>query len=163
MLRRLGFLSLGLSMVMSIFMTNPAMALNDDVAATLTMTRQGAGEFVVDDLDVGDTLILTLVNPTNKPLQFETTENVFNQKSFVVPANSQRVVTFNYTKPFSDDVTYVIREVAPSNVEVARNVLIHRETTTQTTQTGPNQYTETQTTRTTTTQTGGTTNVRGYW
>lgn len=86
----------------------------------------GAGQFAIEDLGVGDSMVLNLVNPTNQPLVFETTENLGNQKTWTVPANSSIVVDFTYTRPFDDDIEFVVKPTAPGAAAIATGVLIPR-------------------------------------
>lgn len=85
----------------------------------------GAGQFAIGDLGVGDTVVLTLVNPTNQPLTFETTQNIANQKNWTVAPNSQQTVEFTYTKPFDDDVEFAITS-AGGPTPIAQGTLIPR-------------------------------------
>lgn len=82
----------------------------------------GAGEFTVGDLGIGDTMVLTLVNPTNQPLTFETTQNLGNEKSWTVQPNSSRIVEFTYARPFDDDVEFVVR--GPAGPPIATGTMI---------------------------------------
>lgn len=101
-------------------------ALAEIFHRTITL-GPGAGQFTIEDLGVGDTMVLTLVNPTNQPLMFSTTQQIGGQQEWVIPPNSQQTVEFNYTVPFDDDVEFVVQEVgtptAPGRV-VAQGTLI---------------------------------------
>ncbi len=87
----------------------------------------GAGNVTIEDLGVGDTLALTLVNPTNQPLMFETTQPlgaVGQETSWTVPPNSSITVDLTYTRPFDDDVEFVVRGTQPGAPVIARGVMI---------------------------------------
>ncbi len=99
-------------------------ALAEIFQKTITL-GPGAGVFTMEDLGIGDTVTLTLVNPTNQPLVFETTENIGNNKSWTVAPNSQVVVDYTYTKPFDDDVEFVVKQAgSPDAPAVAQGTLI---------------------------------------
>ncbi len=141
---------------------------------------QGAGQFTVSDLGVGDTLVLRLVNPTNRALTFETTQNLGNQKSWLVPANSTATVEFVYTRPFDDDVEFVVRDPAQTGVEIAHGTFmrggsnISTQGTTQQQTTTSSTFSQTEIERPVAEQqpmqmehvqpaTGSGVNIRGYW
>jgi hypothetical protein len=84
----------------------------------------GAGDLVIEDLGVGDTLVLTLVNPSSQPLIFETTQRIGDEARWSVPPNSQITVQFPYTRPFDDDVEFVVRGTEPGAPVVTRGMLI---------------------------------------
>lgn len=88
----------------------------------------GAGEFVIEDLGVGDTMVLTLINPTNQPLVFETNQNLGNNNSWTVPANSRITVDYTYTKLFDDDVEFTVHETTPGAPTIAQGTLIRSGT-----------------------------------
>lgn len=112
-----------LSVVLFVALTAPA-AWAEIFHRTITL-GPGAGNFAIGDLGVGDSVVLTLVNPTNRPLVFETTENIGNNKSWTVPANGRVTVDYTYTKPFDDDVEFVVKEVGgPDSPVVARGTFI---------------------------------------
>jgi hypothetical protein len=87
------------------------------------LLNQGAGKFNIGDLGIGDDVVLNLVNPTNQPLTFRTTENLGNEQCWTVPPNSSRVVSFAYTRPFDDDVEFVVEGPA-GGTPIAQGTLI---------------------------------------
>lgn len=79
---------------------------------TLVLQR-GYGQFSVKQrIGIGpwDRLVMTLINPTDLPLKFETTQRTGVEKSWVVPAHSERCVSMHYTKLFSDEVKFLVTE-----------------------------------------------------
>lgn len=75
------------------------------------MLDQGTGQIVAENLSYGDTLNLTLKNPTSMPLVFETKYPILGtNRSWVVPANAEKTVSFEYRQPFQDDLTYTVKE-----------------------------------------------------
>lgn len=70
----------------------------------------GQGQFSIDNLGPWNKLELTLINPTDTPLVFETTQRLGKEQSFTVPAHSQRVVSYRYTNPFSDEVKFLVSQ-----------------------------------------------------
>jgi hypothetical protein len=92
------------------------------VEKTVNMTEPIAGQFTHDDLAVGRRLILTLVNPTDNPMQFETSQRIGQEYSWVVQPQSQKRVSFIYTKPFSDEVKFLVSDlgIPPATVTMRR-------------------------------------------
>lgn len=95
--------------------TQGTSAVTQDVSApsifrhTMTLApNTPGGELEFSGLDTGDEVILTLINPTNQPLRFETTERLGGEASWIIPANSQRVISFTYDQPFQNDVEYIV-------------------------------------------------------
>lgn len=86
------------------------------------MMGPGAREFTIRDLGVNDSVMLTLVNPTNCPLVFETSEALGPQNRWTVPPNSRQSVTFQYTHPYTSDVVFTIRQ--PDGTTLAQGILI---------------------------------------
>lgn len=70
----------------------------------------GQGQFSIDNLGVGNQLVMTLINPTDTPLVFETTQRLGQEKSWTIPAHSQRCVSMRYTHPFSDEVKFLVSQ-----------------------------------------------------
>ncbi len=118
--------------------------LGEDVFRRTITIQPGMGRIVVDDLDLGDTMVLTLVNPTNQELTFETTDRLGDEMVWTIPARSQRTVVYEHNQPFSDDVNY--RVYQPSGTVISEGVLI--EGTRQPTVTQPTERRSA---------------VRGYW
>lgn len=115
------FLS-GLFAVAVIAGVSPA-ALADDYHRTLVL-NEGAGEFTIEGVNPTDRVVLELVNPNNVPVTFRTTQNLGNQKEWLIPANSRQVVSFVYTQPFSDDVNFVVEN--PGGVAISQGTLWRR-------------------------------------
>ena len=80
----------------------------DSFRRTITLGSNSTGNFQIDDLGIGDKVELTLVNPTAQPLTFRTNAMLGPERSWVIPANSQRQVSFTYDRPFSDEVSFDI-------------------------------------------------------
>lgn len=70
----------------------------------------GQGQFSIDNLGLFNRLDLTLINPTDEPLKFETTQRLGEEKSWVIPAHSEQVVSMRYTHPFSDEVKFLVSQ-----------------------------------------------------
>lgn len=160
-----------LSLVLLGTLTPAAMA--EIFQRTITLAP-GGGNFAIGDLGIGDEVVLTLVNPTNKPLTFETTENIGNEKSWLVPANNKVTVNFKYTKPFDDDVEFVVKDLSSTNAEVARGTFIpahmgerttsyQQQTTVRQNQTTTPMQPTVRETGSTMTETETQQNVRGFW
>lgn len=99
----------------------PALVLSMGLMATTSlaaeridktiMLDQGTGQIVAENLSYGDTLNLTLKNPTSMPLVFETKYPILgSSRSWVVPPNAEKTVSFEYRQPFQDDLTYTVKE-----------------------------------------------------
>lgn len=149
-------------------------AFAEDVSATIRLDQAGQmGQAALPGVNIGDEVTLTLINPTNQPLQFHTDEAIGPEESWLVPANSQRVITFTYTQPFSDDMEYHV--VDPMGNTVSQGLLLDlRETgediqqavTGNDTQTDPNVLSSPSPTPVDTqagTQVEQEATVRGYW
>ncbi len=80
---------------------------------TLTLTP-GPGQFSIDRLGPMNKVALTLVNPTDVPLRFETTQRLGKEQSVVVPPHGQQQLTYSYNNPVSDEVKFLVYE-EPSN------------------------------------------------
>lgn len=111
-----------LTLAMTVTLTTGAMA-QEQFQGTVTLGPNMVGEFVIEDLGVGDEVILTLVNPTNQPLTFSTTEQLGEEASWTVPANSQRTVSFTYNRPFDDDVEFLVMD--PGGTRISQGVLFN--------------------------------------
>ncbi|HEY9745353.1 MAG TPA: hypothetical protein V6C99_03960 [Oculatellaceae cyanobacterium] len=74
---------------------------------TLTL-HPGQGQFSIDNLGPWNTLVLNLINPTDEPLVFETTQRLGKEQSWVIPAHSERTVSYTYTNFFSDEVKFLV-------------------------------------------------------
>jgi hypothetical protein len=70
----------------------------------------GQGQVSIDNLGLWNKLYLTLINPTDEPLVFETTQRIGKEKSWTVAPHSQRCVSMRYTHPFSDEVKFRISQ-----------------------------------------------------
>ncbi len=111
-----------LSLAVSIGIASAAFA-QQDFQGTITLGPNMVGQFSTQDLNLGDTVTLTLVNPTNEPLTFQTTDRLGTNMSWAVPANSQRVVSFEYTRPFGADVEYMVQD--QHNLTISRGILFN--------------------------------------
>lgn len=89
--------------------------LNKVVYKDLTL-EPGAGQFGYDHLALGDRLVLTLINPTNNPLRFETSQRLGAEQAIVVPAHSQQTISYIYTNPVSDEVKFLVYQEPSSAV-----------------------------------------------
>lgn len=76
------------------------------ITKSLTMTP-GAGQFSADHLHVGRQVVITLYNPNDYAMRFDTSQRLGKDYSWVVPANSQRTVSFRYWNPVSDEVKFL--------------------------------------------------------
>ena len=112
---RLGLLSAALS----VLITTAAMAKTFE--RTIIM-GPGAGNFQIGNLGMNDTLVLTLVNPTDVPLTFQTTQQLGPEKSWTIAPRSQSTISYNYEQAFSNDVSFLVTQ--PSGAVVAQGVLI---------------------------------------
>lgn len=92
---------------------------NEVEAAEITL-EPGRGQISMDDLGIGDNVVLTLVNPTDLPLRFETTQRLGSEKVWIVPAKSTKVVNYVHTNPVNDEVKYFVT-VDPSAAVAAMN------------------------------------------
>jgi hypothetical protein len=70
----------------------------------------GQGQFSIDNLGAWNRVVLTLINPTDTPLVFETTQRVGKEQSWTIPAHSQQVVSYRYNNPFSDEVKFLVSQ-----------------------------------------------------
>jgi hypothetical protein len=121
--------------------------------------NQGTGQIVADDLSYGDTVNLTLKNPTSSPLIFETKYPILgSSRTWVVPANDQRTVSFEYKQPFQDDLTYTVRQQR-TGVIITYGILIPVDQNQVGTE--DNQFEEV--TQSSTAQTERRSTVRGFW
>jgi hypothetical protein len=82
----------------------------------------GASSFRLENVGLGDQVILTLVNPTNTPLTFQTTERLGPEMAWVIPPNSSRTITYTHNQPFQRDVGFMV--MGPTGVVVSQGVLI---------------------------------------
>lgn len=76
------------------------------VTKSLTLTP-GSGQFSGDHLHFGRQVVITLYNPNAYAMRFDTSQRLGKDYSWVVPANSQRTVSFKYWNPFSDEVKFL--------------------------------------------------------
>ncbi len=89
----------------------------DSVHRTITL-EPGRFVFSNDNLGINDRVVLTLVNPTDQPLRFETVKRLGAEQAITVPPRSTRVISFLYNRPVSDEVEYIVM-VDPSAATVA--------------------------------------------
>jgi hypothetical protein len=94
--------------------------------ATALTTSPGSGEISLDRLGFGNKLTLTLVNPTDVPMRFDTVRRVGRELSWVVPPHSQRVVSYRYWNPVSDEVRFMVYQ-DPADA-IAANTLRGQQT-----------------------------------
>lgn len=136
----------------------------DTINKSITL-EPGEGQFTSDSLNYVDTVMLTLVNPTNVPMRFETTQRWGKELKTVVPANSQQVVSFPFRRPFSDEVKYTVFEEPQSSLNrISYNLTQGTAQATEPTITEVQTVTETTVPTMPEVQpTQGRSAVRGYW
>lgn len=98
----------------------------DAEVKTITL-EPGHGQFSIDSLALGDTVVINLVNPTANPLRFETVQRIGQEYSWIVAPHSQQSVSFVYTHPFSDEVKFLVYQ-EPSNAIAQINSLRTQQT-----------------------------------
>lgn len=114
---------LGLVLVIGLVFAAISSSAADRLDRTIVL-NQGTGQIVARDLSYGDTLNLTLKNPTSSPLVFETRYPILgSSRTWVIPANSQRTVSFEYKQPFQDDLNYTVRQ-QQTGVVITYGILI---------------------------------------
>jgi len=94
----------------------------------MTMTP-GSGQFSADHLRFGRQVVITLYNPNNYPMRFDTTQRLGKDYSWVIPANSQRTVSFRYWNPVSDEVKFLTYQ-DPSSLVVTQGSVKQPESST---------------------------------
>ncbi len=92
----------------------------NEARPTSITLEPGRGQISMDHLSVGDNVVLTLVNPTDLPMRFETTQRLGSEKVWMVPAKSSKVVTYVHTNPVNDEVKYFVT-VDPASAVAAMN------------------------------------------
>lgn len=97
------------------------------VTKSLTMTP-GPGQFSADHLHFGRQVVITLYNPNEYPMRFDTTQRLGKDYSWVIPANSQRTVAFRYWNPVSDEVKFLSYQ-DPSSLVISQGSVKQPETT----------------------------------
>ncbi|MBX2860304.1 MAG: hypothetical protein KTR14_03660 [Vampirovibrio sp.] len=81
----------------------------DVIRTTLTL-KPGKGEFESEELDAGDTLVFTLINPSQSPLIFSTLpEDKEAGQSWVIPGKSKRTVTYEYTNVDGETLDFTVK------------------------------------------------------
>jgi hypothetical protein len=68
----------------------------------------GTGRFGMNHVGIGDAVKLDLINPSDTPMLFETSQRLGKEISVVVPARSVETVQFRYNKPISDEVSFLV-------------------------------------------------------
>lgn len=80
----------------------------------------GRGRFSIDDLGIGDNMVITLVNPSDLPMRFETVQRLGQEKRWVVPPKSTMNVNYIHTNPVNDEVKFFVT-AEPSAAAAAMN------------------------------------------
>jgi hypothetical protein len=112
---------------------------------TLTL-EPGRGQISLDNVGINDAVQLTLINPTNTPMHFETTKRLGQEVSLVVPPNSQSVVSFRFNKPLSDEVEFLVYQDPSAAIAQAEANIAAAQMPAQTATTVEQQTTQTSST-----------------
>jgi hypothetical protein len=62
----------------------------------------------MDRLGLGGKVNLTLVNPTDVPMRFDTVRRTGKEFSWVIPPHCQREVSYRNWNPFTDEVRFMV-------------------------------------------------------
>ena len=79
-----------------------------DVETKTLVMEPGRGQFTLDKVGMGDTVQLTLVNTSNLPMRFETTQRLGREHEWVVPAHSSKIVSYRFNNPLNDEVKFMV-------------------------------------------------------
>jgi hypothetical protein len=145
-----------------------AMFWNKEVEKTITM-EPGFNTYSLDRIHWGDRVSLTLVNPTDKPLQFETVQRWGKPYATVVPPHSSQYLSFIHSRPFTKEERFNV--MAEPTTAISDNDTIRMQ---QAAAAVTPQPVASSTTTTTTTESTATTEpstqttqrssaVRGFW
>lgn len=86
--------------------------LGDDVyKRTVWLKEGGKGSLDLEQIDIGDEVLLTLKNPSNRPLVFEANALLGINRQYTVQPNDTRMIRFNYTRPSVSVVEYQVERL----------------------------------------------------
>jgi hypothetical protein len=143
---------------------------NKEIIKTVTL-EPGFNQMSLDHLHWGDRISLTLVNPTNVPLQFETVQRWGTQRAVVVPPHSQQFLSYTHSRPFTHEEKFNV--MGEPNAAISDNQTLLNQQAASTVPQYSTATTSTNSTETTTTPAAGvmppspqetrSSTVRGYW
>lgn len=79
-----------------------------DVETKTLVMEPGRGQFSLDNVGMGDVVQLTLVNTSNLPMRFETTQRLGREHEWIVPARSTKIVSYRFNNPVNDEVKFMV-------------------------------------------------------
>ncbi|MBX2861343.1 MAG: hypothetical protein KTR14_08910 [Vampirovibrio sp.] len=95
-----------LTIILTAVVTNVHAA--ESHAWEVQMDANASGAYSHQALSAGDTVMLTLINPTSSLLTFQTTEQLGAASRYTVPPHMSRTVSFSLEKPLTEDVEYIV-------------------------------------------------------